>query len=73
VLLLQGQEAASCTLFFEQPAEGMGSSDNCSTQRSVLLGEGLIGPAEVNLGLWGSWKLEKNGVLRLSSAVPNKY
>lgn len=24
-------------------------------------------------GLWGSWKLEKNVVLRLSSAVPSKY
>lgn len=34
---------------------------------------GLAGPAEVKSGLWRSWKLEKNTVLRLSLAAPSKY
>ena len=39
----------------------------------MALRRGLAGLAEVSSGLRVSWKLEKNAVLRLSSAVPSKY
>lgn len=64
LLLLQGLEAVSCTLLWQARCRS-GFLWYLLWPEKWAPRKSLSGHAEVSSGLWGSWKLEKNAVLRL--------